>query len=161
VSQISQAANAPTYSFWDLMLGHGIVGGYLSNIPSKGQAVAELGLSILNGTRPADLPPVKESNLQYKFDWRQLKRWSISEDELPSGSIVNFKEFTVWDRYKGRIMGVFVLIVFQALIISYLLYQRRKRRRAELEVEARLEFEELVSGISARFVDLDAVNIGS
>jgi transcriptional regulator with GAF, ATPase, and Fis domain len=161
VSQISHAANAPTYSFWDLMLGHGIVGGNLSNIPSKGQAVAELGLSILNGNRPADLPPVKESNLQYKVDWRQLKRWSISEDELPSGSIVNFKEFTVWDRYKVRIIGVFVLIMFQTLIISYLLYQRRKRRRAEQEVETRLEFEELVSGISARFVDLDAVNIGS
>jgi len=161
VSQISHAANAPTYSFWDVMLGHGIVGGNLSNISSKGQAVAELGLSILNGTRPADLPPVKESNLQYKFDWRQLKRWSISENKLPSGSIVSFKEFTVWDQHKDQLIGVFVLIVFQALIISYLLYQRRKRRRAELEVVDRLEFEELVSGISARFVDLDAVNIGS
>jgi hypothetical protein len=28
LSQIAQVSNAPVYSFWDLMLGHGIVGGY-------------------------------------------------------------------------------------------------------------------------------------
>ena len=32
-----RASNAPTYSFWDLVLGHGIVGGYLSNAEIKGK----------------------------------------------------------------------------------------------------------------------------
>jgi len=143
------------------MLGYGIVGGYLSSAETKGRQVAEIGLRILNGEKPADIPPTPESGYKYTFDWRQLKRWSIDENRLPPGSIVSFKEFTVWDRYKGRIIGAFVLIVFQALIISYLLHQRRNRRRAELEVVNRLEFEELVSGISARFVDLDPVNLES
>jgi PAS domain S-box-containing protein len=33
--------------------------------------------------------------------------------------------------YKGRIIGAFALVLFQALIISYLLYQRRMRRKVE------------------------------
>ncbi len=160
-SVISQASSAPVYSFWDLMLGHGIVGGYLSSAEEKGKALAELALNVLYQKGKDDLPPVREINLKYMFDWRQLKRWKISEKSLPPDSIIRFKTFSVWDRYKGRIIGVFVLIVFQALIISYLLHQQRKRRRAELEIENRLKFEELVSGISARFVDLDPVNVAS
>ena len=160
-SKISQASSAPVYSFWDLMLGHGIVGGYLSSAEEKGKALAELALNVLYQEDKEHLPPIRESNLKYMFDWRQLKRWKISEKRLPPDSIVRFKEFSVWDRYRGRIIGAFVLIVFQTLIISYLLHQRRKRRRAELEIEDRLAFEELVSEISARFVDLDPVNVES
>ncbi|MBW1896787.1 MAG: hypothetical protein JRI47_06985, partial [Deltaproteobacteria bacterium] len=36
LSQISRVTSAPIYSFWDLMLGHGIVGGYLSSTEKKG-----------------------------------------------------------------------------------------------------------------------------
>jgi len=160
-SKISQASSAPVYSFWDLMLGHGIVGGYLSSAEEKGRALAELALRVLYQEGKENLPTIRESNLKYMFDWRQLKRWKISEKRLPPDSIVRFKEFNVWDRYRNRIIGAFVLIVFQALVISYLLHQRRKRRRAELEIEDRLEFEGLVSAISTRFVDLDPVNVES
>ena len=161
LSQISRASNAPVYSFWDLVLGHGMVGGYLSSAEEKGREVAELGLRILAGEKPAAISLTPESRLKYKFDWRQLKRWSISEDQLPSGSIVKFKELSIWDRYKGRIIGVIALIVFQALIISFLLQQRRKRRSAEVEIEERLQFEELVTEISAKFVNLNPVNFAS
>ena len=65
------------------------------------------------------------------FDWRQLKRWSIAEDRLPPGSIIKFKELTIWDRYKGRIIVAIAMILLQALIISFLLYQRRINRKVE------------------------------
>ena len=160
-SIISEASSAPVYSFWDLMLGHGIVGGYLSSAEEKGKALAEMALNVLYLKGKENLPPVSEINLKYMFDWRQLKRWNISEKSLPPESIIRFKKFSVWDRYGGQLIGVFVLIVFQALIISYLLHQQRKRRRAELEIENRLKFETLVSEISARFVDLNPVNVAS
>ncbi|MDX2454698.1 hypothetical protein, partial [Desulfosarcina sp.] len=68
--QISRAANAPVYSFWDLMLGHGIVGGYLSSAEEKGKAIAALALRILNGEQPSDITPAKEGPLNAMFDWR-------------------------------------------------------------------------------------------
>jgi len=65
------------------------------------------------------------------FDWKQLKRWSISEDRLPLGSTLMFKEFSIWDEHKVQIIGVSALIIFQALIIFYLLHQRRIKRKVE------------------------------
>jgi hypothetical protein len=61
------------------------------------------------------------------FDWRQLKRWAIAEDRLPPGSIIKFKQLTIWDMYKGRIIGAFAMILLQALIIFYLLHQSPKK----------------------------------
>jgi DNA-binding CsgD family transcriptional regulator len=60
LSQISRASNAPVYSFWDLVLGHGRVGGYLSSAEEKGKEIAELGLRILDGEKLAELREIQE-----------------------------------------------------------------------------------------------------
>ena len=156
LSQISHIADAPIYSFWDLVLGHGIVGGFLSNAEEKGKEIAELGLRILNGEKPADLPIIQESNLQYKFDWRQLKRWSIPEDGLPPGSIVRFKEFTVWDRYKGRILAASALLALQFLLIAGLSISMLRRRRSERSRDELLKFEALMAELSSDLINIAA-----
>ena len=130
-SQISRVANAPVYSFWDLMLGHGIVGGYLSSAEEKGKAAAALALRILNGEQPSDIPLASEGSLNAMFDWRELRRWYIKEDLLPLESIVKFKELSSWEKNQSQIIGGLVLIVLQGLFISYLLYQYRIRRKIE------------------------------
>ena len=56
------------------------------------------------------------------FDWRQLRRWGISEDRLPPGSVVRFKELTFWDRYKWRIIAAFTIILLQSALIALLLF---------------------------------------
>jgi PAS domain S-box-containing protein len=65
------------------------------------------------------------------FDWRELRRWGIDEARLPPGSIVRFREFSVWELYKWRIIGAISIIVLQALGIVWLLFTRTKRRQAE------------------------------
>ena len=152
VSKIVQASSAPVYSFWDIVLGHGIVGGYLSSAEEKGKAVAGIALRVLSHENVINSLPIRERNSKYMFDWRQLKRWEISENRLPPGSIVRFKKFSVWDRYRGQISGIIALIVLQALIISYLMHQRRKRLRAEKFLEERLSFEQMLSELSSEFI---------
>jgi len=131
LSQITRVSSAPVYSFRDINIGTGIVGGYMSSFEEDGKAVAQLGLRILNGEQPEDIPITQAPTFRYMFDWQQLKRWSIAEDKLPQDSIVKFKELTVWDKYKERIIGAFALIVFQMLIIIYLVYQSRIKRKVE------------------------------
>jgi len=131
ISSISEVSTAPIYGFWEIILGHGIVGGDLSSFEEQAKAVAKIGLRILKGARAADIPSIDTPGLRYMFDWQQLRRWSINEDRLPYGSTVMFKEFSTWEKYKGRIFGAVALIVFQALFIFYLLYQRRIKRKVE------------------------------
>jgi len=131
ISRISKVSTAPIYGFWEVILGHGIVGGYLSSFEDQAKAVAKIGLRILKGARAADILPIDTPGLRYMFDWQQLRRWSISEDRLPPGSTVMFKESSTWEKYKGQIFFAVALIVLQALIILYLLHQRRIKRKVE------------------------------
>ncbi len=151
LSLISPASNAPIYSFQSHHFGYGMVGGYLSDVESNGKAVAELGLNVLKGAKPSNQPIVHISNYQLKFDWRQLRRWSIPEDRLPQDSIVEFKVVTVWNRYKGQIFAAITLILLQTLIIIYLLHQRQIRLRAEHTLKDRLIFEQMLSELSSEF----------
>ncbi len=82
----------------------------------------------------ANLPPQSITNL-VTVDWRQLRRWSISEKSLPSGTIVRFNEPTFWQLYKWRIVAVISLCILQSFLIIYLLVNRARRRRAEREQE--------------------------
>jgi signal transduction histidine kinase len=137
LSIISEASSVPVYSFWEIMLGHGIVGGYINSFPVQAKTTAELGLGILEGIPSGDIPFVQKSDLKYMFDWRQLKRWSIPEDKLPPGSIIEFREYSFWEKYIVQIIIIFSFILFQTLIIGYLLIQRKRRRQAEIEAQVR------------------------
>jgi len=141
LTQISKASSVPVYSFYQGAFGKGIVGGYIKNFSVQAKTTAEMGLRVLKGIPIQEIPAIQKKDLEYMFDWRQLKRWSISENRLPPGSIVKFKELTTWDRYKGQIIGALILILFQTLIIFYLLYQRRIRLRAQEQVlQAELKY---------------------
>jgi two-component system cell cycle sensor histidine kinase/response regulator CckA len=139
--RISQTTNAPTYGLWDTFLGSGIVGGSLSSADFEGAKVAEIGLRILKGKAPEDISIASGSNA-YLFDWHQLQRWNIQEDDLPSGSIIRYKEHSVWDLYKWHIIGITGLVLIEGCLILILLIHRARRRQAELSLrEARNELE--------------------
>ena len=140
LSHISRVSSAPVYSFRDINIGSGIVGGYMSSFEEDGKSVGQLALRILRGEQPEDIPITRASTFLYMFDWRQLKSWSIAEERLPPGSIVKFKELTVWEKQKDQIIVVLALFLSQALIISYLLYRRRVRLQAEVKYRTVADF---------------------
>ena len=132
--KISQASNAPLYGLWDSLLGGGIVGGHLSSASVGGTKAAEMGLRILGGTKPGDIPTVRGSHA-YMCDWRQLRRWDISERNLPAGSEVRYKEFSFWDLYKWHISVIAALLIIETILIVGLLIHRSRRHRAELDLQ--------------------------
>jgi PAS domain S-box-containing protein len=85
------------------------------------------------------------------FDWRELRRWGIGEQQLPPGSIVRFKELTFWEQYKWRIVGVISLCILEAMLIVLLLLSRARRRRA---VEERERFARLAEAEHRRLDDV-------
>ena len=101
VSRISAAARAPVYVFVDQYLGLGPVGGYLYSLELHGKASAELGLRVLRGESPANIPVREVAGNQYMFDIRQLDRWTLDSRLLPAGSVIKFREPSAWDRYGG------------------------------------------------------------
>ena len=150
---IAPSAPVPIYGMSSHNLGSGIVGGYLSITEARVTRIAEIALRVANGERAQDIP-VESAPAVPMFDWRELQRWGISEDRLPPGSIVRFKEPTFWEQYKWHIIGVLTLIAFQASLIAVLLIERRRRQRAK-EALDRLNAE-LEQRVRERTAALDA-----
>ena len=153
LSRIAPESSAPIYGFGTVLLGSGIVGGYLQGPEMNGAKAGEMVERILDGTQPRDIP-IDRGQRVPMFDWRQLRRWGVEESRLPPDSIVRYKEFTFWELYKWRIGAAVALIVLQAAFIVVLLVERRRRRRAK-EALARLNAE-LEERIDARTAALNA-----
>ena len=64
------------------------------------------------------------------YDWRELRRWNISEARLPVGSVVQFRQGTMWEQYRFEIIGALAVVFFQAALIVKLLFERVARKRA-------------------------------
>ena len=150
---INNSATVPIYTFSASYIGYGTVGGYAVNIYECGFQSAGMALQIMYGANPRDLPVIEVPGYPI-FDWRQLRRWNIREDILPPGSEVRFREATLFEQYKWRIIGTLTLCAVQSLLIAGLLAERKRRRRVQAALRERLDFETLLSELSADFNNL-------
>ena len=85
--RLSQVSKAPIFGLLGAALGYGIVGGSLINFENIGTKAGELVLDILRGTLNSPrISPILWMCLPCPmFDWRQLKRWNLSESALAEG----------------------------------------------------------------------------
>jgi signal transduction histidine kinase len=157
---VADAANAPIFGFFDTMLGPGTVGGYVSSFAGQGRIAAEDTIKILEGTKPEDIPIVQDTSV-YMFDWRALKRWGFSESNLPAGSIVLYREPTLWQKHKWPVLAVSLATFLLVLLGGYLLIERWRRGVAETELEVERNFERLISELSTYLIDLPADQVDS
>jgi signal transduction histidine kinase len=156
VRRIAAAAAVPVYTVNDALLGTGVVGGLVVSWHAQGVKAGDLAAAVLRGERPA---PVEAGTGTGLFDWRQLQRWGLDTARLPAGSEIRFREPSLWERYRWYLVGVAALLAVQTGLIAALLVQRAHRRRAQRGLAARLQFETLLSELSATFLALPAAAI--
>ena len=82
-------------------------------------------------TDVVNVPVAKFTTLA--FDDRQLERWGIPEARLPAGAAVRFREPNLWRDYRALMLTALAVTVAQSLLIAGLVFERRRRRRAEVE----------------------------
>jgi signal transduction histidine kinase len=138
VEALAAVASAPIYGPSDTFLGRGIVGGHMSSFESMGASAADLALEILAGRNPATIAPKSSENRSFRVDARQLQRWKLSEKNLPKGTVVYFKQPTLWEEYRDLVLATAFVILLQAIMITALLIQILRRRRAEAASRAAL-----------------------
>src|SRR5260221_8874835 len=125
------ASRAPIYGCFDTYLGHGIVGGSMVPFEEIGRKAAQLGMRILSGEDGQAAARSESHQAVPMFDWRELRRWNISPQRLPPGSIVRFKEATYWEKHRELILWAVSLCAVETFLIGALLVQLRRRRLAE------------------------------
>jgi len=141
LERVAQAANVPIYALWETLLGHGIVGGHLMSLEKQGRLAGEMGRRVLNGENPGNIPIVYEGANVYAFDWRQLQRWGLQVSDLPPGSLVRFREPSLWESHRGEIIWIMAAFSLLSLLTVGLLFNLERRRRAENELrQAELKY---------------------
>jgi signal transduction histidine kinase len=136
---VGSAANGPVFGMSDTYLGRGIVGGDLMNFQQQGKITARMVSELLDGKKVEDLP-IRTLPSMFMFDWNELKRWHIPENRLPSGSIILFREPSLWERTKWIWTAGFLITLGLSALAAYLQYAGKQLKLAR-------EREEHLSGM--------------
>ena len=132
MGSIARASAAPMYTQLRSYVGEGVVGGSVVNFEGEGSATARLVIGVLRRRVGEPMPRVESIPSSFVADWRQLERWQLDRDRLPSGTIVLFHERTPWQRYRTAALLTIGIIAAEAVLIGALLLERRRRRRTQL-----------------------------
>lgn len=129
----------PTYCLNDHCFDYGAVGGSCPDTAQHEAEAGELAARILSGQKAGSIPMVQGSPDRPCVDWRQLQRWHVSEASLPAGTTVLYRQPSVWALYGKYIIAAGALIVLQAFLILGLLWQRLRKRKAEVALRENKE----------------------
>jgi len=133
LNRLHATANAPIFSYDDAFFDYGLVGGPMHSVAQGSSETAAVAVRILGGEKAGDirLPPLPFATP--RFNWREMRRWGISENRLPPGSEVYFREPTVWEQYRVQIAVILSALLLQAAMVAWLIYEHRRRSLAEVQ----------------------------
>ncbi len=130
IREIYPHAKVPLYGVWDFYLDRGIVGGMLTDGLTQGRLAGEMTQQLLSGMPISQIPTLYDSPNRYMFDDRELRRFALDKDRLPSGSILLNEPVSFYSQYRKLIIGSLTMITILLLIIAILSYNIIERKKA-------------------------------
>jgi signal transduction histidine kinase len=134
---IAETANRPIIVPSETYLEHGI-GGFVLQPAAVGVDIAGRVVRIMNGEAASSIPVTLTNAVKPIFNWREMRRWKVKEADLPPGSEIRFRDASIWEKYRWQSASVAAALIAQAIMISILLHERRRRGNAEFEARQRL-----------------------
>jgi signal transduction histidine kinase len=129
---LAAAASVPLYGGYQNWIGRGIVGGNAEDFEAEGRETGRLAVRLLDEHLVGQRMLAPTSTI---VDWRQLQRWGLSDANLPPGTIVRFRQPSLWEEHKWPMMGAVVALALQAILIAALIVQARRRQREHAAFE--------------------------
>jgi C4-dicarboxylate-specific signal transduction histidine kinase len=107
----------------------------MSSFEEIGRQAGQTVKAIFAGAAPATLRLPTSTPTNLHIDWRQAQRWRINENMIPAGTVVHFKEPTVWEAHRTDVLIALSVILLQTALIAALYLERRRRSAAELTTQ--------------------------
>ena len=145
VGSLARASAAPMYTQLRSYIGEGPVGGAATSFDDEGAQTGLLLVRVLRRRAGAPLPPVERIGNSFVVDWRQLRRWGLSEARLPPETEVLFREPTPWQRYRMALLLTLSVVAAESLLIGRLLLERRRRQRVQLALDEQMAYEQMMA----------------
>jgi hypothetical protein len=133
---VASASPVPVYGPFSTFIGTGSLGGRMASYAQMGGLAAQYGADLLAGAPAASLVLPEFVPMQMHVDWRQARRWGLTEADLPPDSVVSFRAPTFWQQYRELALAGIAVMGVQAALIGALLLERRRRRRTAAALSA-------------------------
>ncbi|MGB1258332.1 MAG: ABC transporter substrate binding protein, partial [Thiolinea sp.] len=149
---ISSASAVPVFGTMDYMMGLGILGGILETAEEQGVQAALMAEKIMTGVPASSIPILMHGEHKHRlvFDYQQLQRFGLNEDQLPSGSkLVNEPE-TFYYLYKNIIWSAAIAFSILLAYIGALLINLRHRARTQKGLQSILETSQTLFDVQAK-----------
>ncbi len=158
MASIAAAAPVPVISPNISSLGQGILAGNINGGSTHGEFTARVATRVLHGEPPANIRIEPEGGFGPVFDYRQMERWDIREDQLPREAVVLNRPTGIWATYRKWVLLAGGLIGLQMAIIGLLAWSIAARRTAERalrqsELRHREMVEKAIDGIYSHDLD--------
>jgi signal transduction histidine kinase/CheY-like chemotaxis protein len=129
--EVTKNASVPVFMESETLLGKGIVGGIFIKGRTHGHDAAQMALKFVDNKDYHPSQRIVRPVNQYYFDFNILKKFGIPKKNLPEGSIVINKPGIIFLKYLRFILPFLVIIGFLLVIVLILLFNIRKRKKAE------------------------------
>jgi len=123
------------YGPFDTFIGTGAVGGRVPNFEDVGRQAGKIVETLMMGGSPTSMPLPSVAPTTLNLDWRQVMRFGIDEALIPDGAVVHYRKPTFWEQYRFVATVAATVVLLQAVLIGALLLERRRRHRAEVDVQ--------------------------
>lgn len=146
-TDVAKRASVPVLGLYDAHVRHGLLGGSVVMPTLVGRRAGEIGIALLAGAR---WPEANGDGIslpsQLLFDWQQVRRWGADPTQLPEGTLFLNRPRSIWADYREQVIAAFAVLAVLFGLISALVVQNRRRKRAEQnlieyqqQLEARIE----------------------
>jgi C4-dicarboxylate-specific signal transduction histidine kinase len=148
IPSVTRVASVPVYGIARNWVGDGVVGGSVMDFGGDGIRAGRLLVRVLRRQPYEPIPGPEVAVTPLVADARQLQRWGLSESLLPPGTEVLFRPPTLWERYRGAILGLLAALTAQSLLIVLLLLERRRRLGAQRAVEEQAAYDRMIAALT-------------
>jgi len=132
--ELAEVAAVPILCGQSHLLGTGAIGGYLYNLEAQARLAARMGIRVLHGEPIANIPIQTGQGMQFIFDHRALQRYDIPLSALPPGSVVKYRQYSVWEQHRRDIVVIMAGFGLLLLMVAFLLRLTRQLQKARADL---------------------------
>jgi signal transduction histidine kinase/CheY-like chemotaxis protein len=136
--EITRKSPVPVFMESETLLGKGIAGGIFIRGRAHGRDAASLALKFIDISHFVPQNRIALPENRYYFDYNVLKKFSINEKDLPSGSRIINKPQALFLKYLKYFVALLVIIGLLIMIVLILLFNINRRKKAESLVNQNL-----------------------
>jgi len=133
INQMAALASAPVFTLIDASVRGRALGGMMPRLADSAAVMAKTAL----GPPPREHLSTMPMEILPVFNWPELERRKLDPSVLPPQTQFLFRPPTLWQQHQGFVLGISALILLLVLALAALLWQLRRRQRAETALQRR------------------------